>query len=277
MISVLIFGAVIGGIWALVASGFSLIFGVMRILNFGHGAIFVASAYMAIFVSKICYPLSLPSALLVGVLFGLMFYTITKPVRENEVAVIIVTLATALLIQQILLSIFGDRGLTMQPLLRGIVNLFGVRFTVMRIFSIVIALTVLIALEVMMRTRFGKKIEAVSEDFESAMLVGINVERIYIFVMVLSSILASLAGYFYVQIFSVNPELSLRALIYAFAIVILGGLGSVRGSILASFIIGYIVALTITLLGSRWSEFVMLLTIILTLIVKPSGIFGVEE
>ncbi len=277
MISVIIFGAVIGGIWALVASGFSLIFGVMRILNFGHGAIFVASAYVAIVVSTVCYPLSLPSALLIGVLFGLLFYILTKPIRENEITVVIVTLAAALLIQYVLLSIFGDRGQTMRPILSGVIEFLGTRFMVMRLFALIVALIVLAALEITMRTKFGKKIEAVSEDFESAMLMGINVERIYLFVMVLSSILASLAGYFYVQIFSVNPELVLRALIYAFAIVILGGLGSVRGSIVASFIIGYIVSATIILLGSRWSEFVMLITIILTLIIRPSGIFGVKE
>lgn len=274
MISILIFGAVIGSIWALVSSGFSLIFGVMRILNFGHGAIFVTSAYMAIVVSKIFYLLSFPSSLAVGVAFGLIIYLITKPIRQNEVAVIIVTLALALLIQQVLLSIFGDRGLTMQPILSGVVKIFGTKFTLMRIVSIFLAISILILLELLMRTKLGKKIEAVSEDFESAMLVGIDVERIYIFVLVLSSLLASLAGYIYVQIFSINPELSLRALIYAFAIVILGGLGSVRGSMISSFIVGYVLALTIAFLGSRWSEFVMLLTIIATLIVKPSGIMG---
>jgi branched-chain amino acid transport system permease protein len=99
----------------------------------------------------------------------------------------------------------------------------------------------------------------------------------YVITMFLSAILAGIAGIFYAQIFAITPEVSLKALIYAFAIVILGGLGSLRGSIVASFIIGYTVVATITFLGARWSEFVMLLAIIVILIVKPTGLFGVEE
>jgi branched-chain amino acid transport system permease protein len=95
--------------------------------------------------------------------------------------------------------------------------------------------------------------------------------------MVLSSILAGFAGILYAQIFAISPETSLKALIYAFAIVILGGLGSLRGSIVSSFIVGYILVLTITFLGARWSEFVMLLAIVTILVVRPTGLFGVEE
>ncbi len=279
-LKIVIFGAVVGGIWGLVASGFSLIFGVSRILNFAHGAAFVCSAYIAILLANA--GLNIYIAILGGIatsaIIGLLVYALTKPVRSNEVMVIIVTLALALLIQQVILINFGDRGVSMLPIVDGLVEIGGVKVTYIRILSFVLAVFALAALEVFIHsTSLGKKIVATSQDFEAAMLLGINTERILTLVILLSSTLAGLAGILYVQIFAVSPELSLRALIYAFAIVILGGLGSLRGSIVASFIVGYVVVATITFLGSRWSEFVMLLAIVAILVVRPTGLFGVEE
>ncbi len=279
-IKILIFGAVVGGVWGLVASGFSLIFGVSRILNFAHGAAFVCSAYAAIMLvnAGINSYLAILGGIAVSAIIGLIVYALTKPVRSNEVMVIIVTLALALLIQQIILINFGDRGISMLPLVDGLVEVGGVKVTYIRILSFVLAVFALLLLEVFIHsTSLGKKILATSQDSEAAMLLGIDTERILILVMVLSSLLAGLAGILYVQIFAVSPELSLRALIYAFAIVILGGLGSLRGSIVASFIVGYVIVATITFLGSRWSEFVMLLAIVAILVVRPTGLFGVEE
>ncbi len=279
-LKILIFGAVVGGIWGLVASGFSLIFGVSRILNFAHGAAFVCSAYVAILLANagLNIYLAILGGIAVSAAIGLLVYALTKPVRSNEVMVIIVTLALALLIQQVILINFGDRGLSMLPLVDGLVEVGGVKVTYIRIISFILAVFALAALEVFIHgTSVGKKIVATSQDSEAAMLLGIDTERILILVILVSSILAGLAGILYVQIFAVSPELSLRALIYAFAIVILGGLGSLRGSIVASFIVGYVVVATITFLGSRWSEFVMLLAIVAILVVRPTGLFGVEE
>ncbi len=277
---ILIFGAVVSGIWALVASGFSLIFGVSRILNFAHGTAFVCSAYFAILLIQTGVGVAL--AFLAGLLLsggiGLIVYTLTKPIRRNDVMVVIVTLALALLVQQILLLSFGDRGMSLTPVISGIQQIGGVRVTSIRIASFAFAILTLILLEYFInRTKTGKMILATSQDSEAAMLVGIDIERMYILTMFVSSLLAGIAGILYAQIFAVTPELSLKALIYAFAIVILGGLGSIRGSIIASFVVGYILVTTITFFGARWSEFVVLLAIISILVIKPTGLFGVEE
>lgn len=280
LLKIIVFGTVVGGIWGLVASGFSLIFGVSRILNFAHGAAFVCAAYVAFLLSGSGFNvyLSILAGLAVSGLLGFLVYLLTRPVRKNEVMVIIVTLALALLIQQILLVNFGDKGISMLPLVQGVVELNNVKVTNMRIASFVLAVTSLVSLDLMVsKTSIGKKIIATSQDSEAAMLIGIDVEKVFILVMVLSSILAGFAGILYAQIFAISPETSLKALIYAFAIVILGGLGSLRGSIVSSFIVGYILVLTITFLGARWSEFVMLLAIVTILVVRPTGLFGVEE
>ena len=280
-LKILIFGAVVSGIWALVASGFSLIFGVARILNFAHGTLFVLSAYFGIVLIK--YGINNYIAFVLGILFagviGVIIFRLTiSPIKTHEVMVVIVTLAIALLVEQFLLLIFGEHGISFPSLIGGIQNIDGVRITNIRILSFFVAMATLILLEVFItRTKTGKMINATSQDMEAAMLMGIDVDRIYLITMFISSILAGLGGLLYSQIFATTPIVSVKALIYAFAIVILGGLGSLRGSIIASFIVGYVIVVTITFLGARWSEFVMLLTIISILVVKPTGLFGVEE
>ncbi len=280
-LKILIFGAVVSGIWALVASGFSLIFGVARILNFAHGTLFVLSAYFGIVLIK--YGINNYIAFVLGILFagviGVIIFRLTiSPIKTHEVMVVIVTLAIALLVEQFLLLVFGEHGISFPSLIGGIQNIGGVRITNIRILSFFVAMATLILLEVFItRTKTGKMINATSQDMEAAMLMGIDVDRIYLITMFISSILAGLGGLLYSQIFATTPIVSVKALIYAFAIVILGGLGSLRGSIIASFIVGYVIVVTITFLGARWSEFVMLLTIISILVVKPTGLFGVEE
>ncbi len=280
LIRIIVFGAVVGGIWALVSSGFSLIFGVARILNFAHGALFILSAYTAVYLMNIGFNELI--AMIIGVILssaiGVLIYKLISPIKNHEIMVVIVTLAIALLITQVLLILFGEHGYSLPPIVHGVQRISGVVITNIRILSLVVALIVLILLEYFInRTKIGKMITATSENIESAMLVGINIERIYVLTFLISSALAGISGILYAQIFAVTPDVYLKALIYAFAIVILGGLGSLRGSIIASFIVGYILVITINFLGARWSEFVMLLTIIAILIVKPTGLFGVTH
>lgn len=282
VLELVVFGTAMGGIFALLASGFSLIFGVSRILNFAHGVCFAVSAYFAIFLLRE-FSLSIFLASLLGVTFavllGLFVYALTRPIRHNTVMVIIVTLAFALLVEQFLLLIFGNRGLTMPPFVEGVQVIYeNLRIAKIRFLAIAVAIASLLVLEVFMsKTLLGKRISAVSQDIEASMLLGIDVEKILIATFVVSSALSAIAGILYAQIFNIYPATILRVLIYAFAVVILGGLGSFRGSILASFIIGFIFVTTTKTLGAQWSEFVMLITIVAILAVKPTGLFGVRE
>jgi|Deesub1362A_J573_1020465.scaffolds.fasta_scaffold00036_7 branched-chain amino acid transport system permease protein len=282
VLRIIVYGTVVSGIWALVASGFTLIFGVGRMLNFAHGSLFVLSAYFGIVLTKELgvnpYLSFIIAVLLVGVV-GVGIYKVTiSPIRHHEVMVIIVTLAIALLVEQILLLIFGDYGTSFPSLVKGIVRIGELPVPTKRIVSLIVAIITLILLEIFInKTKTGKSIMASAQDMEAATLMGINVEKVFMLTMFVSSVLAGVGGLLYSQIFSIKPEVAVKALIYAFAIVILGGLGSVRGSIVASFIVGYILITVTSLFGARWSEFTMLLTIIAILIVRPRGLFGVEE
>jgi branched-chain amino acid transport system permease protein len=271
----------VSGIWALVASGFTLIFGVARILNFAHGTFFVLAAYLGIvMVSSGVNPYlaTLLSIVLVGFFAVAIYALLLSRIREHEVMVIIATLALALLVEQVLLLIFGEHGISYPSLITGVLRLGGTPITLKRIAAFVIAIIVIVLLELFInRTRLGKMISAASQNFEGAMLVGLDVEKLFRVTMFISAVLAGIGGILYTQIFAATPIAAVKSLIFAFAIVILGGLGSVRGSIIAAFIVGYILTITINLFGARWSEFVALLFIIGILIVKPTGLFGVEE
>ncbi len=286
-VEIVILGTVIGGVWALVASGFSLVFGVSRILNFAHGTYFALGAYFSL-VFYTVFSTFLPPylSLLISTFFaviltgitGVLVYLLTvKPIRNYEVMVILVTLAVALFIKEILLMFFSDVSISIPPYISGCTYIFGIPITYSRVLALSIAIISIIALDVFTnKTKLGKEIIATSQDLEAAMLVGIDVEKIFVIVMFISSILAAIAGILYAQIYAVNPMTALRVLIYAFAIVILGGLGSVRGSILAAFIIGYMQVAVSTLLASEWAEIVAMVAIIVILIVRPKGLMGVE-
>jgi branched-chain amino acid transport system permease protein len=127
------------------------------------------------------------------------------------------------------------------------------------------------------RTRTGKEIVAASQNLEGAVIIGLHIEKLFLLSVFVSSVLAGLGGALYAQVYGVNPFLVLRVLVLAFAIVIFGGLGSLKGSVVASFIMGYIIILVTMLLGARWSEMVALMTIIAALVIRPNGLFGVRD
>lgn len=281
IIKIIVFGTIVSGIWALVASGFTLIFGVGRMLNFAHGTLFILSAYFGIllFNAGLNLYVSFVIAILLVGLAGVVLYKLCmSPIREHEVMIVIVTLATALLVEQILLQTFGQDSVSYPSLVEGVVYIGGLPVPIERFLALALAIMAIIALEFFInRTFTGKKINAASQDMEMATQVGVEVEKVFTLTMFISAALAGLGGLLYSQIFAITPHVAIKSLIYAFAIVILGGLGSVRGSIVASFIVGYILMASIILLGARWSELAMLLTIIGILVIRPSGLFGVEE
>jgi branched-chain amino acid transport system permease protein len=215
--------------------------------------------------------------LLAGV-FGVIINYLVKPIRHHEIMVILLTLSLALLVEQIILMTFGVDAISIVPVIKGSVKVFGVEVTYVKILSFAITIASIIALDRLIRkTRLGREISAVSQDVESAMIVGIDVERIFMFTLLISSILAGIGGVLYAQIYSLTPNSALEILLLAFAIVVVGGLGSVKGSVVSAFIISYIKTAVSVLLGTRWSELAVLIVIIAILIVRPQGLFGVEE
>lgn len=279
LLEILIFGAVTGAIYAMLAVGFTLIFGVARILNLAHGSFYALGAYGAYALTTVFHlPLPLAAVLtLAGVaLFGVALERIfIRPMRKSQLAVLMISLAVALAVEQMLFLVFGSEYRNVPAFIDRKFTIGGVDVAGQRILAFVVSGLAIGALYVFIQTtRLGSAILAISQDPEAAQYMGIPSDRIFSVVMALSAALAALAGVMAGPFLSVNPSMHLLPIVKAFAIVVVGGLGSIPGSILAAFMLGYAETLVAYLGSSAWTEIVSVLATLLMLVLRPAGIFG---
>ena len=279
MLEILIFGAVTGAIYAMLAVGFTLIFGVARVLNLAHGSFYALGAYGAYTLTSIAQlPLWLAAILtVVGVaLFGeLVERVFIRPMRASQLAVLMISLAVALIVEQALFLTFGSEYRNVPSFIDAKVNIGGVDVAGQRLLALAVSGLAIGALYLFIQTtRLGSAILAISQDPEAAQYMGIPSDRIFSVVMALSAALAALAGIMAGPFLSVNPSMHLLPIVKAFAIVVVGGLGSIPGSIVAAFMLGYAETLVAYLGSSSWTEIVSVLATLLMLVLRPAGIFG---
>ena len=275
-------GLVNGGVYALLALGFSLIFGVARIVNIAHTAFYMLAAY-ALYALLVRGGLPLAAAIPVAVagvvaLSMLCYKLVIEPVRQHESAVLIATIALALIFQEGLLVTFGGHFLGIPSSLEGVALIFGVRVSYQRLMILAaVALTLIALWYLLSRTRLGLAIRVAANDQEIANLMGIDVNRVAMLTVGISVALAAIAGVVVAPVFVVDPLMWLSPLVIMLAIVVLGGLGSLKGSLIGAFIIGYVEAITVFAVpaGSYLKGAVALTIMILVLLVRPEGLFGV--
>ncbi len=279
---ILVTGLVNGGVYALLAIGFSLIFGVARIVNIAHTAFYMLAAYCfyALLV-KVGLGLVLSGAIAVtGVtLFSVLCYRLViEPVREHEAAVLIATIALALIFQELMLFSFGGHYLGIPSTLEGGIRVLGVSIPYQRMLILVVAAIMLTAVWLLLyKTRLGLAIRATANDLEVANLMGMNVHRVAMVSVAISVALAAIAGVVVSPVFVVDPFMWLAPLVTMLAIVVLGGLGSLKGSLIGALIIGYVEAITVFALpaGAYLKGAVALLIMVIVLLARPEGLFGV--
>jgi branched-chain amino acid transport system permease protein len=244
LLNVIIYGAVISAIYAMLAVGFTLIFGVARILNLAHGAFYALGAYAA--------------------------YSLTA-----IFAVLMITLAVALMVEQILLLTFGSEARNVPSMVTATLQIGGVDIGGQRLLALGMSIAILTGLWLFMQhTRLGAAILAISQDAEAARYMGIPSDRIYSIVMGLSAGIAAAAGVLVAPFQSVIPSMGLLPLVKAFAIVIVGGLGSIPGSIVGALLLGYTETFIAFQVSIEWSQIVSVLAVLLTLVIRPAGFFG---
>jgi branched-chain amino acid transport system permease protein len=276
---ILIYGAVQSGVYALLAVGFSLIFGVARVINLSHGAFYMLGAYATYALyAHFHVPLVisiLGGTALVFIIAAMMDRWVVKRVRDSMIKVLMITLALSLFFEQVIFKIFGPEHRDIPGLVSGKVTLWGVDIAGQRLLALGISFMVILILWLIItRTKLGNALLATAQDPEAAQLMGINTQRIFTLTMGISAILAALAGAIVASFITVDPEMGLLPMIKAFTIVILGGLGSVGGSIIAAILIGYMETLVAYLISFNVTELVPLVVIFLVLILRPSGLFG---
>ena len=279
---ILISGLVNSGVYALLALGFSLIFGVARIVNIAHTAFYMLAAYALyglLVIAKIPLLLAIPLAVVAVVALSMVCYKLViEPVRQHESAVLIATIALALIFQESLLVAFGGSFRGIPNAVEGVVSIIGVRVSYQRLIVLaVVALTLVATWYLLNRTRLGLAIRTAANDQEIANLMGINVGRVAMYTVGISVALAAIAGVVVAPVFVVDPLMWLAPLVTMLAIVVLGGLGSLKGSVIGAFIIGYVEAITVFAVpsGSYLKGAVALSIMILVLLIRPEGLFGV--
>src|SRR5262245_159731 len=203
---------------------------------------------------------------------------VIEPVREHEAAVLIATIALALVFQELMLFTFGGHFLGIPSTLEGGVRFLGVSIPYQRLLILVVAAAALaVCWFVLYRTRLGLAIRATANDLEVANLMGMNVNRVAMATVAISVSLASVAGVVVAPVYVVDPFMWLAPLVTMLAIVVLGGLGSLKGSLIGALIIGYVEAITVFALpaGAYLKGAVALLIMVVVLLVRPEGLFGV--
>jgi branched-chain amino acid transport system permease protein len=279
MLQILIYGAVTSAIYAMLAVGFTLIFGVARILNLAHGSFYALGAYACyLYTARFHIPL-LPAAVLsvlTVALFGvLMERILVRPLRKSALAVLMITLATSLLVEQALFLTFGSEYRNVPAFADTKFEIGAVDISGQRLLALGVGVALLLGLWLFIQhTRLGAAILAISQDADAARYMGIPSDRVYSIVMGISAGIAAAAGVLAGPFLTVQPTMGLLPMVKAFAIVIVGGLGSIPGSILAALLLGYSETIVAYTLSTAWTELVSLLAVLLTLILRPAGLFG---
>lgn len=282
-------GLVIGIIYAVIAAGLTVIFSILKIVNFAHGEIYMMGGYFAYFAIALAGVPPLPAVLVAMVLSFLMSVVVERTLltplysptteRKGDYG-ILVTFALSLFLRNLALIIFGPYPLRPPSFWKGALMLGGLVMTWDRVFAAGAGIAMLIALVWFMnRTAWGEALNAVSQSRESAAIVGINDRRVYMLAFAVGGALAGGAGALVGPIYSLSPSMGLMPDTQAFAIVILGGMGSVPGSILAGLLIGLSESMFVALFPDpsrslTYAQAFSLALLMLVLLVRPTGLFG---
>ena len=280
---ILVFGGLLGAVYALLSLGFSLSYGVARILNLAHGSFYMIGGYLYyvfLVLSGVNSVLSLFLAVAVTFVLGVALHAgLIRPVHTSPVRVLLVTLSAAIVAQEVLTLVFGDNNVGAPYILGGISAPLGVVLENERILAAVVSVAMFLAVWLLIRmTKFGRAVRAVAQDGDAASLMGINVTRISMITLGLSGATAGLAGVLLGPLIGISPVAWLNATVVAFAVVILGGLGSIPGTFLAAFVISYSETIVGFAISSSYELVVPLAVVAVAVLVLPKGLFGkVEE
>lgn len=282
LISTIVSGVVLGSLYALMASGLSLVWTTLGVFNFAHGALMMIGAFVAWTVSE-GMGLGLWPGLVAGVsaavIFGVLIeYLLVRPFygRPNMLLItVMTTLAAMIILEKSAQIIWGPRLKQLPRLIDGDVSIFGAVISRHEALIIGIAPVILIALWVFTtRTYTGRSLRAVGQNQDAAALLGINVPLTFAIAFGLGAGLAGLTGVLLGGIRFVTPNLGVEPLVKAMIVVIFGGLGSLGATVGAAFVIGMAEAFLVLGLGLYWTPFVLFLGLIIVLIFRPNGLFG---
>ena len=285
LIETLLNGLITGSIYALIGSGIALIYGTTRVLNFAHGEMMMLAAYIVLILfTSVGLPLSVAAlgAILLVMVAGIaMQRLVIAPILSKDdwsFRVIAATIGLSIFLQSAAQLIWGEGFNALPYFFDGVLVLGEVRMPCQRIMILVVALIALgLSALLLYRTRFGQMIRATAQDAEAAEAFGIPAGRVHTMVFALSAGLAGIGAIMLAPLLSVNPWMGAPYILKAFAVVILGGLGSFGWASVAGFLLGIIESFGVAFTSSEWRDVISFALLIAVIWVRPYGLFSTRE
>lgn len=288
-ISQLFNGLQLGSIYALVALGYTMVYGIAKLINFAHGDIIMVGGYtvflaisLPIFQNGLPLWLAVIPAVVVCTLLGVLIERIAyRPLRDSSrISLLITTIGVSLFLQNLFVKIFSSSAKPIPALFpQKSIDFGGTHLSLATVITVVstIILTYLLNLFVN-KTKHGKAMLAVSEDYGAAELVGINVNQVMTMTFAIGSALAGIASVLYVSSYpQIQPFMGSMLGIKAFTAAVLGGIGSIPGAVVGGLILGIIEVMTRAYLSSAYADAIVFVLLIVVLLVQPNGLFGKLE
>jgi branched-chain amino acid transport system permease protein len=280
----LINGLNLGSIYALVAIGYTMVYGIVKLINFAHGELMMFGAYFAFYLA-IAFPFDLPFIviLLLAMIFAALMGIIVEKIAYKRlrsaprISALITAIGMSIFLQNLALLMFGANSKVMPELVsKEPVNIFGLNIPLITIYTVFMSIGFMILLNIFIKkTKPGKAMRAVSQDKDAALLMGINVNSTISLTFAIGSALGALGGIFYGIAFTqVYPTLGVMPGLKAFVAAVLGGIGNISGAMIGGYLIGIIETMTKAYISSKWSDAIVFGILILVLLFKPSGLLG---
>ena len=276
----LVNGISFGAVYAMVAVGLTIVFGILEVVNFAQGEFYMLGAYITFLVilTQLPYPIGILAAIVALIALGLVVerFAIRPLIGKAWQLPILSTIGISTIMQNgaIVLWSPNPRTIIIETASKGI-NVFGVVITYQRLIIILLALTVFILLHYFIqRTKTGKAMRAVSQNKEACQVIGIDIARISTISFALGSGLSGLGGAIVAPIMAIHPVMGILVVIKCFAAVIMGGFGNIQGTILASFILAIVESFSVAYVSLQYKDVFAFVVMIIVLLFRPHGIFG---
>jgi branched-chain amino acid transport system permease protein len=276
---ILIQGALLSGLYALIALGFTMIFGVGGVLNLAHAGYVMVAAYMYYMATYVLgLPVAAGFAIAIGVSIALAIATYMGWVRRflyNPTVVFVSTIILALLLGHIMTLAFFRENINVPPVVEGMTPFMGYTFSNNLIAGVIASwICIAIVLLFVRRTHMGRAMRALAMDRRGAIISGINSDMVNLTTWAISGALAGVAGVFYGSYTFLVPDMWVLPLIMSFAIVVIGGLGSIEGTLVGAHIIGFMETATVLAINDKLRSVPGLVIMIIVLVLRPRGLFG---
>ncbi len=281
----ILLGLLLGGLYGLAAAGLSLVFGVLKVLDVAHGELIMLGGYGAFWLFDLLHVdpfasllLVIPGALLLGaLLYAVLFGFVVRAGEETRIKnSLLVGFGLALALHALAVRMWtaDDRSIT-TSYGGAVISVGALTIPVIRLASLAVALALIVGLHlVLTRWRWGKAIRATAEDWQAALLSGIDVRRAYLLAFAIGTALAGAAGTLVSVGYSISPSMGLEWTLKALIVVVLAGLGSMLGTFVAGLFVGVAEAVSAAIFGGPYREVVGLVIFVVVLVLRPRGLFG---